>query len=75
MEFHIADTFTDSLARLTGDEQKACHAASAIFRSRATGTNRSSRRLVRIEIGPHQWVRADENTPQALFINPSTSRL
>ena len=23
MEFRIADTFTDSLARLTGDEQKA----------------------------------------------------
>ncbi|MEF8733255.1 MAG: hypothetical protein V5B40_15540 [Candidatus Accumulibacter meliphilus] len=24
MEFRIADTFTDSLARLTGDEQKGC---------------------------------------------------
>lgn len=23
MEFHIADTFTDSLARLTGDEQRS----------------------------------------------------
>ena len=23
MEFHIADTFTDSLTRLTGNEQKA----------------------------------------------------
>jgi hypothetical protein len=23
MDFHIANTFTDSLARLTGDEQKA----------------------------------------------------
>jgi hypothetical protein len=23
MDFRIADTFTDSLARLTGDEQKA----------------------------------------------------
>ncbi len=23
MKFHIADTFTDSLARLTGDEQKS----------------------------------------------------
>ena len=26
MEFRIADTFTDSLARLTGDEQKAVKA-------------------------------------------------
>ena len=25
MEFRIADTFTDSLARLTGEEQKATH--------------------------------------------------
>jgi len=27
MEFRIADTFTDSLARLTGDEQKAVRSA------------------------------------------------
>jgi hypothetical protein len=27
MEFRIADTFTDSLARLTGDEQKAARCA------------------------------------------------
>ena len=27
MEFRIADTFTDSLARLTGDEQKAVKTA------------------------------------------------
>jgi hypothetical protein len=27
MDFRIADTFTDSLARLTGDEQKALRAA------------------------------------------------
>ena len=26
MEFRIADTFTDSLGRLTGDEQKAVEA-------------------------------------------------
>ncbi len=27
MEFRIADTFTDSLAKLTGDEQKAVKTA------------------------------------------------
>ena len=27
MQFRIADTFTDSLARLTGDEQKAVKTA------------------------------------------------
>lgn len=27
MEFRIADTFTDSLARLTGDEQRAVKTA------------------------------------------------
>ena len=27
MEFHIADTFTDSLTRLTGEEQKAVKTA------------------------------------------------
>ena len=28
MDFRIADTFTDSLARLTGDEQKAAKTTS-----------------------------------------------
>ena len=30
MEFRIADTFTDSLARLTGDEQKAVKDSAAL---------------------------------------------
>jgi hypothetical protein len=29
MNFHIADTFTDSLARLTGEEQKSVKFAAA----------------------------------------------
>ena len=32
MEFRIADTFTESLARLTGDEQKAVKTRPSIFR-------------------------------------------
>ena len=36
MEFRIADTFTDSLARLTGDEQKAVK-TTAFDRSKPLG--------------------------------------
>ena len=31
MEFHIADTFTDSLTRLTGEEQKAVKTAALTY--------------------------------------------
>jgi len=31
MEFRIADTFTDSLARLTGEEQKAVRLVGKVF--------------------------------------------
>ncbi len=42
MEFRIADTFTDSLARLTGDEQKATTQRGQIYFSLALESRAST---------------------------------
>src|SRR5436305_11466621 len=45
MEFRIADTFTDSLARLAGDEQKAAKTTAFDLQLDPTGTGLSFHRL------------------------------
>src|SRR6266536_5865286 len=45
MEFRIADTFTDSLARLTGDEQKAVKTIAFDLQLDPTGAGLSFHRL------------------------------
>src|SRR5215217_8951870 len=45
MEFRIADTFTDSLGRLTGDEQKAVKTTAFDLQLDPTGTGLSFHRL------------------------------
>ena len=41
MDFRIADTFTDSLARLTGDEQKAAKTTAFDLQVNPQATGRS----------------------------------
>jgi mRNA-degrading endonuclease RelE of RelBE toxin-antitoxin system len=45
MEFHIADTFTDSLTRLTGEEQKAVKTAAFDLQLNAASPGLSFHRL------------------------------
>ena len=57
MEFRIADTFTDSLAKLTGEEQKAVKTAAfdlqLIRRSRVYNSTSSIKRRTRVS-GPFE---------------------
>ena len=45
MEFRIADTFTDSLARLTGEEQKSVKTTAFDLQMNPAGTGMSFHRL------------------------------
>ncbi len=47
MEFRIADTFTDSLARLTGDEQKAAKTTAFDLQVDPSGAGHSFHKLDR----------------------------
>ena len=47
MNFLIADTFTDSLARLTGDEQKAVKTTAFDLQMNPAGTGMSFHKLDR----------------------------
>ena len=47
MDFRIADTFTDSLARLTGDEQKAVKTTAFDLQVNPTGTGMSFHKLAK----------------------------
>ena len=47
MEFRIADTFTDSLARLTGDEQKAVKTTAFDLQLNPAGSGKSFHKLAR----------------------------
>jgi hypothetical protein len=64
MEFRIADTFTDSLARLTGEEQKAVKTRRSTCRS----TRKPWHELPQARQGPGQaiLVRAGERRPRLI---------
>ena len=47
MEFRIADTFTDSLARLTGEEQKAVNTAASYVQINPANPSMSFHKLAR----------------------------
>lgn len=47
MEFRIADTFTDSLARLTGEEQKAVKTAAFDLQLNPAGPSMSFHKLAK----------------------------
>ena len=47
MEFRIADTFTDSLGRLTGDEQRAAKTTAFDLQLDPTGKGKSFHRIER----------------------------
>jgi hypothetical protein len=55
MNFLISDTFTDSLARLTGDEQKATKTTAFDLQVNAAGHGMSDPKL---DAAPCTWPRA-----------------
>jgi len=61
MEFRISDTFTDSLARLTGEEQKAVKTAAFDLQINPAGQGLSFHKLDRAKDKNFWSVRASEN--------------
>src|SRR5918912_3111088 len=75
MEFRIADTFTDSLARLTGDEQKSVKTTAFDLQLNPAGTGMSFHKLDRARDKDFWSVRASRDirlivhrTPQSLLL-------
>ena len=54
MEFRIADTFTDSLAKLTGAEKKAVKTTAFDLQLDPAGSGKQFHRIERIR-DPHFW--------------------
>ena len=61
MEFRIADTFTDSLARLTGDEQKAVKTTAFDLQMNPASPGMRFHRLDRAQDRNFWSVRVDSN--------------
>jgi hypothetical protein len=61
MEFRIADTFTDSLARLTGDEQKAVKTTAFDLQLNPTGSGLAFHKLAKANDKNFWSVRVPEN--------------
>ena len=55
MDFRIADTFTDSLARLTGDEQKAAKTTAFDLQLNPAAPGRGGLRLTGAPLS-HLWI-------------------
>jgi hypothetical protein len=67
MEFRIADTFTDSLAKLNGDEQKAVKTSAFDLQLNPANPGMSFHKLDKARKKRGRWFKCDLIPPHAIL--------